>query len=162
MKLIYDVDWIKNGLKKLENEERETGRVRFLFWVLCGELMKWSFENENWRSNRWIMIWMIDFNKKMSERWRNLREKWRSIVHAWEMMMKWWRTSEEIMIGKCLMKVKCMDNGLRDWSWHKNGWEMKKIWEEMEVRWTVKRKSEERLKRAWKNRGNTFNPWSSG
>ena len=68
----------------------------------------------------------------MSERWRILREKWWGTVHSWEMMMKWWKISEEIMMEKCLMKMKCMGNGLRDWSWHKNGWEMKSNWLEME------------------------------
>ena len=73
--------------------------------------MKCCFESENLKSNGWIIIWMIDFNKKMSERWRNLREKWRSTIHTWERERG---TSEEMMIEKCLMKVKCMGNGLKD------------------------------------------------
>jgi len=73
------------------------------------------------------MIWMIDFNKKMSERWRILREKWWGIVHSWEMMMKWWKISEEIMMEKCLMKMKCMGISLNGWFGHENGWKMKKM-----------------------------------
>ena len=65
----------KEGEKELKLEEKEMGKLGFWFWVLCGEMMKSSFESENWKSNGWIMSWMIDFNKKMSERWRDLRKK---------------------------------------------------------------------------------------
>ena len=66
---------------------------------------------------------MVDFKE---------RENRRSTIHAWEMTMKWWRTSEEIIIGKCLMKVKCMGIGLNHCFWHKNGWEMKRNWMKIE------------------------------
>ena len=115
MKLIYNVDWIKKWAKgSLKMKRQKRVELGFWFWVICGELMKWSFVNENWRSNGWIMIWMIDFNKKMSQRWRNLREKWWSTIHVWERERNKWRTSEEMMIEKCLIKVKYMGNGLKD------------------------------------------------
>ena len=115
------------------------GKLGFWFWVLCGELMKWSFENENWRSNGWIMSWMIDFGKRMSERWRNLREKWRGTVHPWEIMMKWSRTSEEIMMEKCLMKMKCMGISLNGWFGHENGWKWTWKWMGCSRFWERKR-----------------------
>ena len=53
----------------------ERWNIDFWFWVLWGELMKYCFESENWRNNGWIINWGLDFNKKMSERWRDLRKK---------------------------------------------------------------------------------------
>jgi len=109
-------------------EEKEMGKLGFWFWVLCGEIMKSSFESENWRSNGWIMSWMIDFNKKMSERWRDLRKKnGEHYSRGNGMRMEWWRTSEEIMMEKCLMKMKCMGISLNGWFGHENGWKMKKM-----------------------------------
>ena len=67
----------------------------------------------------------------LKEAWK-CRERNGVTVHAWEMMMKWKKKNEEIMMEKCVMKMKCMGNGLRDWSWHKNGWEMKRNWLEIE------------------------------
>ena len=122
--------WAKGSLK-MKREKR----VEWDFWfgVLCGELMKCCFESENWRSNGWIMIWVIDFNKKMSERWRDLRkkmERYYSLVR--ERDKNKWRTSEEKIIWKCLMKIKSMGICLSDWFWHKNGWEKKRNWMKME------------------------------
>ena len=109
--------------------------------------MKWSFENENWRSIGWIMIWMIDFIKKMSEGWRILREKWRGFVHSWEMMMKWWKTSEEIIMEKCLMKMKCMGISLNGWFGHEDGWKRKKIEVKMDGLLTVLSEKEEHVQK---------------
>ena len=72
------------------------------------------------------MIWMIDFNKKMEmKRFEREMEKYYSRVR--ERKRNKWRTSKEMMIRKCLMKVKCMGNGLKDWSWHEIELEMKKF-----------------------------------
>ena len=71
---------------------------------------------------------MIDFNKKMSERWRDLRKKnGEHYSRGNGMRMEWWRTSEEIMMEKCLMKMKCMGISLNGWFGHENGWKRKKM-----------------------------------
>ena len=36
----------KVGSTELKLEEKEMGKLGFLFWVLCGEMMKSSFESE--------------------------------------------------------------------------------------------------------------------
>ena len=55
--------------------------------------------------------------------------------------MKWWRTSEEIMMEKGLMKMKCMGISLNGWFGHENGWKRKKMevkMDEKERKWKWK------------------------
>ena len=81
---------------------------------------------------------MIDFGKRMSERWRDLRKKMeKHYSRVSEMIMKWWRTSEEMMMEKCLMKMKCMGISLNGWFGHKNWWKRKKLEVKMDGWFTV-------------------------
>ena len=43
------------------------------------------------------------------------------------MILRNGKTSDEMMIKKCVMKIKYMGIGLNDCFWHENEWEMKKI-----------------------------------
>ena len=153
---LYDVSrtfWLFVFLWIFHNQLLRKTRIRLntqirMFKILCEmevfEPIK--FDRRDDLMQCMILIWSRWAKNSLKCR----RKKWASLDFDFEIWRnKWWFDD---------LKVR---NNLNEYFWHKNGWEMKKIWMKMEKRPWVERewwKVEESMRKGKKK---PLNPWPS-